>query len=521
MTPDNLDSYDAVILNYCARLSIRGFVSETFVDALRSYNGTKLIAVQDEYEDTNVLKDALKRIGFDYVLTCVPQDSIAYVYPRSEFPNVTFVTVLTGYVPEDLLSNRSLLPLSQRPITLGYRGRDLGARFGKLGFLKYEVGNRMRQACEARGISHDIAMDERSRIYGEAWFDFIADCRVMLGSESGSNVFDFDGSIHARYVALAAERGRKPTYEELRPVIEAREREISIGQVSPRIFECAALKTPMVLIRGRYSDVVQPERHYIPLEPDFSNIDEVFARIEDLESLAAMAERTYDDVVLSGRFSYRTFVESIGRLIDARMTSRRVAQQPSAPQYAEPSDPLRKLLRERPTSSIKIGSDFFRRHTQYSFVSHWKSILSEVTGREARTSQAYLGTCRWAEAEIRDTFKYAPSLWPHVQASRRLCNELSRLIQKYDAEKLKFEIEEADFWTETIDAPPDDVDRYVEFLENRAGEVKNNVAELNHAYNKLCGAVEELKVARDVWSGSFQAAVVRAATTILGRRASK
>ena len=53
----------------------------------------------------------------------------------------------------------------------------------------------MIEICAARGIPHDIAMDDASRIYGDAWYKFLGSSRTMLGSESGSNVFDFDGDL--------------------------------------------------------------------------------------------------------------------------------------------------------------------------------------------------------------------------------------------------------------------------------------------------------------------------------------
>ena len=49
--------------------------------------------------------------------------------------------------------------------------------------------------------------------------------------------------------------------------------------------------------------------HYIALSQDYANIDEVFARLQDLDFLERMTERAYEDIVASGRYSYRSFVE--------------------------------------------------------------------------------------------------------------------------------------------------------------------------------------------------------------------
>jgi hypothetical protein len=320
----DFDSYDVVFHSYCARLCLEGYVSESYRERLRNFSGIKVLAVQDEYDHTNVLKAAIRDLKFDIILTCVPQDSLDYVYPRAEFPGVEFITVFTGYVPEDFASTLPPpKPLAERPIFIGYRGRDIGGRYGRLGFDKFEIGRRMKELCDARGIETDIAMDEASRIYGMAWFDFVGDCRAMLGSESGSNVFDFDGSIEARFKEMtAANGGVPPSYADFLPIVAARDGEIEMGQISPRVFECAMMRTPMVLFKGRYSDAVVPGEHYISLEKDFSNLDDVLARLKDRPALEAMTQRAFDHLVGSGEFTYRALYGRVSAAIERKLAQK-------------------------------------------------------------------------------------------------------------------------------------------------------------------------------------------------------
>lgn len=318
----DFDKYDVVFHNYCSRLCFDGYVSQSYKNKLRAFKGVKILSVQDEYNRTNTLKEAIADLGFDIVLTCVPQDSVDLIYPRRDFPNTQFATVFTGYVPETFAnSTAGSLPIGERPILIGYRGRDIGGFYGRLGFDKFEIGRRMKEICGARGLPTDIAMDEESRIYGEAWFDFIGNCRAMLGSESGSNVFDFDGSLEARFKAMTKSNGgRQPSYQEFAPFVAEREKEISMGQISPRVFECALMRTPMVLFRGRYSDAIAPDEHYISLEKDFSNVDQVLDQLKDVSGLEAMADRAYDHLVKSEKFGYRAFCQRVKGLIDAELT---------------------------------------------------------------------------------------------------------------------------------------------------------------------------------------------------------
>ena len=311
----DLGDFDAIFHSYPAQLDIDGYVSAEYLSRLKSFRGVKMLALQDEYDRTDKLRNAIRELGFHIVLTCLPERAIECVYPRAMFPHTKFEQVLTGYVSDRLAERgKTARPLRDRLIHIGYRGRK-EVRRGRLGFLKFEIGRRMREICVARGVPHDIEWVEEKRIYGDAWYDFVASCRANLGCESGSNVFDFDGTIEEAYERLCAERGAPVPYEEFRRYTDPIEAQYDCGQISPRIFEAAALRTPLILFPGKYSGLIEPEEHYIPLAEDFSNVDAVLARLEDLEALEAMAERAHRRLVGSGEFSYRRFVEKIDGLL--------------------------------------------------------------------------------------------------------------------------------------------------------------------------------------------------------------
>jgi hypothetical protein len=317
----DLNEFDAVFNSYCARFPFEGYVSEDYITQLRTFRGVKMLSVQDEYDKTNKLTEAIQNIGFHIVFTCVPAHMTERVFASSKFPQTEFITVLTGYVPDHLVEKRpKILPLAERPIHIGYRARELSARYGRLGFFKVEIGRRMREICEARGIPHDIEWRDGKRLYGEAWFDFIGSCRTNLGSEASSNVFDFDGSIEATYNRLAEARGGPVPYEEFRAYTDPLDNEFDYGQISPRVFEAAVMRTPLILFSGRYLGLISPEEHYIELKPDFSNVDAVLARLDDLDGLAAMADRTYRHLIASGEYSYRRFVGLIEAALERKAT---------------------------------------------------------------------------------------------------------------------------------------------------------------------------------------------------------
>lgn len=311
----NLQAFDAVVLHYSVRLPF-GQVSGAGQKALREFPRLKVLFIQDEYDRTNVVKTIINAVGFGLVFSVVPEHSLPRIYSPLEFPGTRFVSNFTGYVPDGLAAHigDSIVP-SKRRLTVAYRGRPLPLRYGKLGQEKVEIGRRVRAYCRDHGIPCDIAWDESARIYGDKWYRFIASAKAMLGTESGSNVFDWDGTLEqeiSRYRVINPGRSDDEIYS---AVVASRELDGLMNQLSPRIFEMAAARTVMVLFEGAYSAVLKPDIHFVPLKKDFSNLEQVFATLNDDEAVDAMAERAYRDIILSERHSYRQFVGMVDQAV--------------------------------------------------------------------------------------------------------------------------------------------------------------------------------------------------------------
>jgi hypothetical protein len=64
-------------------------------------------------------------------------------------------------------------------------------------------------------------------------------------------------------------------------------------------------------VRGEYNGVLQADRHYIALEPDFSNLDEVLETMRRDDRRAQITQAAFADVVAGGRWTYRGFVAAV------------------------------------------------------------------------------------------------------------------------------------------------------------------------------------------------------------------
>ncbi|TVO72436.1 hypothetical protein [Sedimenticola selenatireducens] len=310
----SLEYFDAVVIHYSLRIPLGQLTAELY-HKLNLYAGLKVLFVQDEYDYTDTVRKAIHDLEIGLVFTCVPEKYIDTVYPSKEFTSTCFVNNLTGYIPASLANEKRYSAIRDRPIFVGYRGRSLPFWYGDLGQEKFLIAQFMKGECRRRAIASDIEWEDKNRIYGGKWVDFLSSCKATLGTESGSNVFDDSGKIREK-VNEILRRNSKANYAYVRKLVFGGENEVLImNQISPRFFESIALKTGLILYEGEYSGILEPYKHFIPLRKDHENIDEVFQLLIDDTYMQAMVDRAYEDIIESDKYSYSSFIKMVDSYI--------------------------------------------------------------------------------------------------------------------------------------------------------------------------------------------------------------
>lgn len=330
----DLDRFDIVITHYSLSLGplLHHYLGHDLVEKLRRFRGLKAAFLQDEYREIQTYWKHINEIGINVLFSCVPEGEISKVYPSNKVPHLRIVNVLTGYVPESLLE-RSVLSVTNRPIDIGYRTRRMPYWLGRLGHEKWFIAEEFKRKASGTNLKLDLSTREGERLYGEDWTNFVASCRAVIGVESGASIIDFDGKLEHRvedYVAKYPE----VTFEEISKLFLAPyEDSLKLHQISPRCFEAAALRTPMVLFEGKYSGVLEAGRHYISLKKDFSNFDDVVSKLQDHSYLQMMADRTYQEVAQNLKWSYRSFIDRVDSVLQEEFEH--IEAEPASNPYTE------------------------------------------------------------------------------------------------------------------------------------------------------------------------------------------
>ena len=85
--------------------------------------------------------------------------------------------------------------------------------------------------------------------------------------------------------------------------------------ISSRHFDAIGTGTVQILLTGRYNDILIADKHYISLEPDYSNITDVMERFSDVSCREAVANEALHHVMAEHTYAKR--MESLRAAMEA------------------------------------------------------------------------------------------------------------------------------------------------------------------------------------------------------------
>lgn len=318
--PKHLDltRFDVVVLHYSVSVIGNYYLSVDAKKMIGNFGGKKIVFIQDEYRKINEVKKNLADMKIDVLFTCFPISEAERIYnDAANNYQVKLFQCLTGYITEALIKRSKTAPhVYDRPLHLGYRGRQLPFWYGELGFEKSNIVDRWFASVCDPDLKVDLSYDENKRIYGEAWTKFIMSCKATLGVESGASIMDFTGELESQVEAYQLANPERDFYYVQKEFLRPYEGLYKLNQMSPRIFEAIMLKSCLVLYEGEYSGILQPWIHYIPLKKDFSNVNEVVNLLKNDNYLQKMVERAYEDIGKNTLYHEKTFIAQFDEVVN-------------------------------------------------------------------------------------------------------------------------------------------------------------------------------------------------------------
>ena len=309
--------------------------------ALQARHGQFLIFVGNEYNlpwaPLGAKRRLMREVGADWGVTQLPLEAGQYLYADCAgavlaLPHAANEAVFRRDKPDEArridLGGRSF----RYPVFLGDNDRN------RVYDLFAELG-------PAAGLRVDISTD--SRLDRPGWAAFLNDCRGTVGTEAGTWFIERDDEtalairdfLRARsgaptiradsWLHAAARRLPYRVKSGLKAVLAGsslRHEAFDLSEdafaevqarffaakphcpayakcISSRHFEAAATGTCQILVRGRFNDILEADRHYIPLDPDLGNADEALVRFRDRAERQRITDAAHE--LALGAHTYR------------------------------------------------------------------------------------------------------------------------------------------------------------------------------------------------------------------------
>lgn len=280
---------------------------------LKNFAAIKVALPQDEFFYTEVVCKFINEFGVQHVFSVSPPSEWPKIYKTVDFKKVKFHHVLTGYLEDRTLEKirRLARNKSNRNIDIGYRAWQAEPWLGRHGFLKTQIAEMFKKKAPLKGLTTDVSTRYEDTFLGDDWFKFQLSCKYTIGVEGGASLLDWDGKVRQKtnkYISEHPNASFKEIEEECFPGEDGL---LRLFAISPRHLEACATKTCQVLIEGEYNGVLTPGKNYIALKSNFSNLDQVLDIIKNDALREEIVENTYRDVVQSGRWGYKGFVQLV------------------------------------------------------------------------------------------------------------------------------------------------------------------------------------------------------------------
>ena len=293
--------------------------AEWFIDPreraqpLKSFDGVKIAFPQDEYLRTDVLADFINEFSIDWVFSLSPKSEWPKIYDSVDPTKLKLSHVLAGYLDDATVERIEGLAREGAPrdIDLGYRTFRAAPNLGRHGFLRQQIAEVFQAEAPKHNLQTDISTRKEDTLWADAWYKFLLRCKYTISVEGGATILDRDGSIQRRtqnYLTEHPDAAFEEVERECFPGLDGGLRYVAI---SPRHLEACATRTCQVLVEGEYNDVLVPGRHYLELKRDFSNLEQVMDTIKQDTLRQEITEQAFHDVVASGNYTYRSFVEHV------------------------------------------------------------------------------------------------------------------------------------------------------------------------------------------------------------------
>ncbi|NPV76391.1 MAG: glycosyltransferase [Anaerolineae bacterium] len=256
--------------------------------------GKVIMFIGNEYDLLDKKIRFIQETGVEYICSQLPESAARWLY--AECTSSKLLAMPHALNPRLYHPGQG----QERVIELGFRGARYPLFIGDT--ERNDLLDYFQRNAPALGLKIDFGYKTIRR--GE-WSNFLRSCQAVVGAEAGTYYLDKYG----RAITAARLYQRSHPYASSQEIYDrffkTLSNYVSGKSISSRHFEPIGTKTCQVLLEGDYNGILKADEHYIKINKDRSNIEDVIWRLRDEDYRRQMVDRTYDYVMQNHTYAHR------------------------------------------------------------------------------------------------------------------------------------------------------------------------------------------------------------------------
>jgi hypothetical protein len=262
---------------------------------LQRRRGPLVVFFGNEYDRMPEKIGFARDVGAEFIASQLPIEAARWLYAECVSASV-------------LPAPAALAPVvfhetgGERPIDIGFRGALYADPFALGDAERTELLRYFEERATSMGLVSDIKYERHA---APEWAAFLNRCKGTIGAESGTHYLERDDSTRRKVVAYVGEHPGAIFGDVFDRFFAAYMNPVSGKAISSRHFEPIGTKTCQILLEGDYNGILRPDRDYICLKKDYSNIDDVVRRFRDHSYRSELVDEALERVLAEHTYAHR------------------------------------------------------------------------------------------------------------------------------------------------------------------------------------------------------------------------
>jgi len=282
-----INKYELIVLLHSTN-SNREAVRPILRKVLLHRKGNIIVFIGNEYKNIPQKFKLINDIDADFIASQLPQDTAEWLYTGK---HAKIISVPHALNPSVFKPN---IPNNKREIDIGERSYDYPWYLGDID--RNLIGDFFLNLL-SYNLKIDVSHNVNKRFNRNGWANFLNQCKGTVATEAGTLFLERDDRTRIAINQFLSNNKSLEFEEVYKRFFADYKNPVSGKTISSRHFDAIGTKTCQIMFKGRFCDILVPEEHYIVLNKNFNNLDDVIKRFKDNEYRQKMVDRTYEYVM--------------------------------------------------------------------------------------------------------------------------------------------------------------------------------------------------------------------------------